>query len=109
MKKVSILILAILLSAITLSGFAAAQSSGYTYTINIQGILSQFGLGGSDTIVNVGGVSQVVLTDPVIVMGSGLDIEEKQILRSVQAGDLDESRVVPDTARQFNGQDAVSL
>jgi len=39
MKKVSIFISAIVLSAIILSGFTAAQSSGYTYTISIQDML----------------------------------------------------------------------
>ncbi len=93
-------------AAAVFSGFAASQST--TYTISISDMLSQYGLGGDDTIINVGDVSSVTLTDPVVVMGSGLDAEEKQILLSVQAGGVSTDRVVSDTATQYNGRDLSS-
>jgi Zn-dependent protease len=84
--------------------FASAQSSSTTYSIDISGVISQIGLGGEDAIVNVGDVSKVVLTDPVVVKGSSLDVEEQGILTTVQAEGTTTDRVVADTATNYDGK-----
>jgi Zn-dependent protease len=104
MKNISIFIITIVVAAIVFSGLVSAQSPGVTYSIDINGVIGQIGLGGEDTIVNVGDVSKVTLTDPVVVKGSGLDVEEQGILRTVQAGGTDTDRVVADTATEFEGK-----
>ncbi len=108
-KKVVMLLLFIFIITMAIPEPVQAGAAGYTYIINIEEALGQYGLGGSDMIVNVGNVSEVVLTDPVVVMGSGLDLEERQILWSVQEGGISTDRVVMDNAQQFDGEDLSSL
>jgi Zn-dependent protease len=85
------------------SGWASAQDSGKTYLVSVEDSLNGTFLGGPDMLVNVSGVSGITMKDPLIIMGSGTDLEEQQLAGMLTSGDFDKSHIVNDSIPAFNG------
>ncbi len=105
MVRVSYVILTIILAAIISIGLASSQSTGTVYLISMDNTLKTAGLGGDQMVVNVGNVTEVTMTDPLVIIGSGTDIEEEQLSDSITKQNFDANHVIKDSAGQFNGAD----
>lgn len=104
--------LSVIIATITLIAFmtAAYAGSGTVYTINLDEMLGQYYLSGTPNLIRVGDTSTIVLNDPVVVTGSGMDPMESEGYKLVLGGypDFDKSRIIDDKSTKFNGKDLLS-
>jgi Zn-dependent protease len=88
---------------IVCSGWASAQDTGKTYVISVENSLNGSYIGGPDMIVNVDGVSGATMSSPLVIMGSGADLEEQRISDMMISGHFEKDRILTDSTDTFNG------
>jgi hypothetical protein len=93
--------LLVLLSAVP----AAFADQPVTYVIDIDDIINQFGGGTFGGFVNVGATSKIIMEDPVIVIGSGVDdYESKGLEKTLSENYFRPEYILNDTARELMGR-----
>ncbi|MCD1294398.1 hypothetical protein CUJ83_05220 [Methanocella sp. CWC-04] len=108
MKKIKLLFIAILIVATIFIIGIQPGSASTMYSVSIEDMLNGTGLGGEEMIVNVGNISRVSLTNPLIILGSGMDLEEEQLLNNIKGQHFDENRIIKDDVKEFDGNDVSS-
>jgi hypothetical protein len=84
---------------------ALAAEPPVAYVIDTEGILDQFGEGMYNGYVNVGNTSQIIMEDPLLVIGSGVDsYESKGIELTLQRNYFRPHFILNDTAREYLGR-----
>ncbi len=84
---------------------ASAAETPMTYVIDTGGVLGQFGNGLFDNYVSVGNFSRIIMEDPLLVIGSGVDsYEANGIQRTLYYNSFNQKNIINDTAREYLGR-----
>jgi hypothetical protein len=84
---------------------ATSADQPVTYVIDIDDIMSQFGEGTYGRFVNVGVASKIIMEDPVIIIGSGVDDYERNgIEKTLSENYFRPEYILDDTARELMGR-----
>ncbi len=75
------------------------------YVVNIDEILASYGLGNNDRIIKVNLDPVITLDDPLVIMGSGVDVLEREGFDVYTSSNpIDSEMVLGDETRSFEGQ-----
>ena len=95
-------VLMVMLSAAPVS----AAEPPVTYVIDTDGIRSQFSTGLYEGYVVIGNTSQIIMEDPLLVIGSGIDSYELNgIERTLKYNYFRPQYILNDSVREFMGRD----
>jgi Zn-dependent protease len=84
---------------------AASADQPVTYVIDNEDILGDFSMSQFCTFVRVGDTAQVIMDDPVIIIGSGVDdYERKGIEKTLSYNYFRSQYILDDTATEFMGR-----
>jgi hypothetical protein len=85
---------------------ASAAEPPVTYVIDTDGIRSQFSTGLYEGYVVIGNTSQIIMEDPLLVIGSGIDSYELNgIERTLKYNYFRPQYILNDSVREFMGRD----
>ncbi len=107
MKHLSTLIITLIVLFMSLAPatVCAQEIPAVTYQVDVQQVLVNYGLTENDKIIDVNCPPTVTLYNPLVIMGSGADVLEKQGFALYTSNNpFDQRTMLTDDARSFAGQ-----
>jgi hypothetical protein len=84
---------------------SSTASQQETYTVNLDEILDNYGLGDNDRIVKINVEPVIAMQSPLVIMGGGADVLERQGFDIyTDSNPIDPAQVLDDNDRFFEGQ-----